>query len=371
MNGTNATSFVFLVILVVAIFHQTHTSCCFGIRKVCETILDVEEHGEEEWKSLIISPGRCENSSLPIERETLTQQTFVKVPKLTNLYIIEKIVDIQENAFEPLKNELISLSIIKNHAKEIPSGVFQDLPKLKRLVLRDNNISNITDGAFKNLPKLEILLLSGNSLREIKSGILNTAEAKSIDLSFNLISTIENDAFSDNLIVLNLKKNVLQDIPDGSFSNLGSLEMLILSKNKLKLIRKNTFKGLSNLSKLDLSRNEIGTIEPASFSDLHELMFLYLKYNQLLVISADVFQSDMINLTDLELDQNNLTFVSKDTLDRLPNLEEVSIGGNPWHCKCLNKLVEILNSRSVTISDTDERRTRCVENESDVCSEIN
>lgn len=351
--------YFYILFFLVIVSDRTTATCCLGIRKVCEFLSDVNEFGDSEWESLVIIPGKCDNSSSTSKTDVLSSDIFQKVPNLKNVYIVDSLVEFNHSKpFEPLKNNLVYLSIIRNKISEIPNEIFVDLIRLKKLVLRDSEISSISEGAFKNLKRLEVLLLSGNKLKEVLSNTLSNVTVKTLDLSFNKISKIDKHAFSDNLILLNLKKNELTNLQDETFSNLNSLEMLILSKNKLQYLNKNTFKGLSNLSKLDLSKNQIETIEPDTFSNLNEIMFLYLKYNRLSTLSADIFLKDMINLTDLELEQNNLTALSESLFQRMPNLEEISIGGNPWDCENHKVLLEIILSKDISISD-DNRISKC------------
>lgn len=351
--------FYFHIFCIILISGRTSATCCMGIRKVCEFLSDINEFGDSEWESLVIIPGKCDNSSSKSSTDAISSDMFQKVPNLKNVYIVDSLVTFDNpRPFEPLKNNLVYLSIIRNEISEIPNEIFVDLIRLKKLVLRDSQISSISVGAFKNLKTLEVLLLSGNKITQVLPKTLSDVTVKTLDLSFNKINNIAKHAFSNNLILLNLKKNELQILEDETFSNLQSLEMLILSKNKFQRLNKNTFKGLSNLSKLDLSKNQIETIEPDTFSSLHELMFLYLKYNRLSILSPDIFLKDMINLTDLELEQNNLTALSESLFQRMPNLEEISIGGNPWDCENHKVLSEIILSKDITISD-DNRISSC------------
>lgn len=345
--------------VIFSIINTSEAACCFDIRKVCERLSDVSDFGEEDWQSLVIVPGKCENNTHSLKRESIKRDTFAKVPQLKNVYIVDLDVEfVEEKPFDAIKDHLVYLSIIRNNISEIPVGCFQDLPKLKKLVLRDSEISTINTGTFKDLPQLEILLLSGNKLTKITGQTLNNINVKTLDLSFNKIANIERNAFPNSLILLNLKKNELKKIDDNTFMNLKSLEMLILSKNKLKKLRKSTFTGLSNLSKLDLSKNEIDTIEVGTFDNLHELMFLYLKYNRLHVLDSVIFKY-LINLTDLELEHNNLTALSEDTFKSMPNLEEISIANNPWKCSNLENILGIIKRHQISISDSREHIHDC------------
>lgn len=58
-----------------------------------------------------------------------------------------------------------------------------------------------------------------------------------------------------NLIELDLSYNLIEQLPDGAFSALGSLETLRLTGNKLQTIRNETFTDLKKLKILDLAEN--------------------------------------------------------------------------------------------------------------------
>ena len=76
-------------------------------------------------------------------------------------------------------------------------------------------------------------------------------------------------------------------------------------------IKRMAFYGLNSVKELHLTNNSLTRLEKGTFDGLTKLEYLYLS-------------------------DNNIEFVEKGTFDRryLPNLKEISIGGNPielWH----------------------------------------
>ncbi|KAJ8025760.1 Slit-like 2 protein [Holothuria leucospilota] len=115
-------------------------------------------------------------------------------------------------------------------------GIFHNLPKLKRLDLRENRISSIEEGAFDGAGTVAELLLTSNELTKL---------------------------------------------PDQAFRGLKNLRILILRENRLTCITNETFVGLKSVRDLSLYDNSLTSIMPQAFENLRSLHTLNLMNNPL------------------------------------------------------------------------------------------
>ena len=154
-----------------------------------------------------------------------------------------------------------------------------NIPKeAKEVDLRYNTILNLEDDAFLNLTQCTKLNMEGNILTHIKSGMFKGLQSLTdLDLRSNNISDIDPEAF------LSLQE---------------CIENIWLGNNQLTCLRAGTFKGLVALDQLDLHSNQISFIEPGTFSDLPLISVLYLDNNRLVTPMAE---QDLIQSQDLFL----------------------------------------------------------------------
>ena len=119
---------------------------------------------------------------------------------------------------------------------------------------------------------------------------------KELDLSWNRISNISKNDFSDliKLINLDLSYNTIKHIEDKAFEYLNSLEKLNLFHNNLKSINNMTFYGLQKVRYIPLSSNYLQHIP--DFGNLTSLITLDVARNH---ISDIVFPSGFSLLTSL------------------------------------------------------------------------
>lgn len=263
----------------------------------------------------------------------------------------------EPNPFKDLTG--LNVLILQNNVLPvIESGSFTNL-HLNSLVLQGDQISEIKPNAFKDT-KLSLLRIVENDLKEIKKGAFNNLDVQQLDLFNNKLSSIEDGALADlpNVSVLKLENNVLTDFnAKNIFGDGQNLQILHLQHNKLSKLNGNAFDGLQNLSALLLGFNQIDAIESGTF-DLPNLRKLDLGNNKIRTLDGNIL-SGLKSLWELYIHNNELTFVPTEFLSQFPNLQKISLVGNPWQCDCLESLLKWIQENRPVVHQ--EPKPACID----------
>lgn len=107
------------------------------------------------------------------------------------------------------------------------------------------------------------------------------------------------------------------------------LKVLDLSRNKITYLFDGSLDFLTNLAQLFLSRNEINEIEPNVFVVMKNLSHLDLAGNK---ISLDDFLFQLSPLQYLDISNNQFPQLN---LSHFVDLQNAKLYGNPWKCSWL------------------------------------
>jgi Leucine-rich repeat (LRR) protein len=208
-------------------------------------------------------------TNIPVAIDFPTGQFALKISR-SNIY-----------SFEINFDDLRRLDISSNSLTELD---LNDEIKLNYLDCSNQSLKKLI--LSEQLSQLNELKCSNNSLTTIINfASLKHEQLKSIDLSYNLIKSLE-DLFlnlqSRNLRRINLKSNLIESIPSNIFhEKLISLYEINLSWNRIDKIENFAFQA-PNLQILDLTGNSLKIVEPkAIFTASLRLFFVFNDTQQL------------------------------------------------------------------------------------------
>ncbi|NXQ34210.1 LRRN4 protein, partial [Alaudala cheleensis] len=227
---------------------------------------------------------------------------------------------------------------------------------LEALDLSNNLLEEVNGTEIANLPQLRVLWLRHNHLRSVRWGSEAFSSLRTLDLSFNKLSSVPSCHGSalPNLRWLSLAGNPLIEIQPLAFSCYPQLKVLNLSSTLLgqddsRGIRDSAFAISTDPSEvmnrpgnpinvLDLSRTFFEKIQPEWARDLANLKSLHLtNMPRLRSLNSDFFKS-LPGLQELHCqDSPSLAFVQTEMFDSATHLNLLSFENcnlssfNPWN----------------------------------------
>ncbi|XP_052867335.1 uncharacterized protein LOC128273419 [Anopheles cruzii] len=154
-----------------------------------------------------------------------------------------------------------------------------------------------------------------------------------LDLSINLISSIEDDSLAHygNLVKLFLSENSIETIALDAFSGLPSLATLDLSHNRLERLDEHLFERNTELSELNLSHNNFMMLSDQPFLRSPSLAILHLSECHIPHVFDAMF-THLPNLQSLDLSRNVMNGISIAPFTHLRKLSSIDLNDNRWDC---------------------------------------
>jgi len=260
------------------------------------------------------------------------------------------IVELTESAFdhvgnveviEKLSTQLFSgellfflllqiLDLSYNNMEIISERSFHNITKLTSLNLQSNMIKNFPTRTLLPLVDLKELHVSDNQLQHIPIAVQGLRKTAFLNLSLNPMERLK-EIPASRAMMMTVERVIitytnLSMIGPGDLDLFPNVTDLVLSHNCLSRIAPYGFSSLSKLNKLDLSHNEILHLSRERLIGLTNLKLLNLSYNQ--IGSLDAFPSDLQNLLIMDISNNLLRSIPRDSLNTLQNLVKLDLRGN-------------------------------------------
>lgn len=223
-------------------------------------------------------------------------------------------LDLSSNRIRSLDNEyigklstLLVLNISRNEISNLAPGTFLGLRRLRYLDISVNSLRAVEDDAFEGLDSLEELVITDNNVLLVPASALGRLpKLRSLHLDFNRIAAVSGDivgSVAERAEELSLARNVIRELPDG------------------------TFRRCKRLRKLDLTGNLLtGTPSIGMFIGTEvTLQELHLPYNKLTGWPAELKLS---TLRTLDLSNNRLVEISSNALEYMTELRYLNLSGN-------------------------------------------
>ncbi|XP_058450252.1 chaoptin [Malaya genurostris] len=247
-----------------------------------------------------------------------------------------KISEIEENDFVGWGSNLQTLLLRNNKITSLNYGAFNGLDTIKEISLSFNDIHYVHPNVFDNISStLKILELSfgiyreeypmdalsvltelmwlgldNNNLKIIPDEALSPlGQLTYVNFAFNRITTLPRTVFRadihKNLVEIDLSFNLIETLQTSTFDNLELIQIINLSSNKIKTIEKNSFYDLPYLTYVDLSFNGIQNVTECAFSFLPALLSVDLMHNEMGSFSLKMFKHVSNATTPMRLNISN------------------------------------------------------------------
>lgn len=243
---------------------------------------------------------------------------------------------VSPSAFQGLERILTSLSLDRNELREVPSVPLKRLTFLKMLDLSYNRISELENDAFNGL-SLTTLKLSDNPLK-ISDAAFHGLETTlhNLNLKGTGQTTVPKAVKQlSQLSFLDMSQNKISELLPNDLSSLTQLTALTFERNMISSVHAQAFLGLNtSLSSLSLLNNKIEEFPTQAVRSLTQLRVLDLGFNRMKSVPEDSFKGNSL-LTLLALDGNPLTTLSEKAFLHLNStLRGLSIGSSTLVCDC-------------------------------------
>nr|XP_060642773.1 protein flightless-1 homolog [Anolis sagrei ordinatus] len=202
------------------------------------------------------------------------------------------------------------------------------LQKLEHLSVSHNSLTTL-HGELSGLPCLRAIVARANSLKNsgVPDDIFQLDDLSVLDLSYNQLTEVPRELENaKNMLVLNLKQNSIDSIPNQLFINLTDLLYLDLSDNKLESLPPQ-MRRLVHLQTLILNNNPLLHAQLRQLPAMVALQTLHLRNTQRTQSNLPTSLDGLVNLSDVDLSCNELTRVPE-CLYTLSNLRRLNLSTN-------------------------------------------
>ena len=249
------------------------------------------------------------------------------------------------------ETSILNKEVITSAEKAFSITVLSDVPVLRKGMLEitpetyyfwldGRNLEKIEPGTFDNQNITEEIRLESNKLTVVASGTFKNLKIKKLDLAYNQITHVEENAITDlpNLVEVHLSRNKIAKFHDNSFVNTPSMWSLDMFQNELGELGERWFSFMTKEKPviMGFGDNNIEKIHPKTFDGI-SIWYLNLSGNKLSQVPGEIFTGSLI---DLMLNNNTLEDLP-DSFFQQKNLTRLDISNNPLKCGTVQKLKKL------------------------------
>lgn len=261
---------------------------------------------------------------------------------ITEIIINKQNVPILKQGDLPFTPKIFSLELEANNIEEIEPGAFQNNAGVHIIVLKNNLLKEIEDGVFTNLGELRELQLMHNSISRISQHAFdNLTNLREIYLYKNHLTLWDNNWFTNTpkLIQLDLSYNLIEEIPNEAFAknNRGWESMyLTFNGNQIRKVGSDIFKGIKSVDLFSVNDNQISDIDVNAFRGTNAIRYIKLRGNLLERFDYNLFPP---NFTIIYLDlRHNKIHECFENFNKTFMAECIRLDSNPLDCNCVEKI---------------------------------
>ncbi|XP_058836228.1 toll-like receptor 6 [Topomyia yanbarensis] len=260
------------------------------------------------------------------------------------------------------------LDISSNFVSVLPENVFGTCHNLKVINVAENRLHLFKSIELIGCKQLRHLNVSSNQLIYINwDPLSDLRQLEQLDLGNNLITELIIPKYLRRLVASN---NHIYELSTDRDAFIFMLEYLDASRNRLSNIDK--LSHLAKLTYIDLSYNRLLSVDFALFKNMRLLRELRLAHNNIFAVTTSELKPISLELVDLSYNElahlaandsagigstvklllnNNylMSFEVTDGLLNFPNLREISLNGNDWTCKDIDRIMIGLKAKNVNV----------------------
>lgn len=261
--------------------------------------------------------------------QKLDTNTFRGMRFLRRLFLSDnRITDIGRGTFNSI-TRIGTIDLSRNFLKKLDFQMFSQMNYIEVIDVAENHITEIQKSAFKDVFQCHINI-SHNLVSKFEANAFeNCINITLLDLSYNNITKFTKNAFDANTFATELQfsYNFLTDMSDVPLNNMTGLKTLNVSNNRIEKIPKNTFPKLYELHTIDASYNNISNIANDVLKPLLSLQRLNFSHNSLKEIKSQVFGS-LPTLYTMDLSFNEIKKIARGSLAKLTTLRFLDLNDN-------------------------------------------
>ena len=282
---------------------------------------------------------QLQDSTLPRDTTNLsisfTDHVDINEESFKDLYYINlevlrlencNIESLSENSFSSFVN-LIKLELHANIIDSIDTAGFYGLISLNTLNLTFNEISTLSNQAFNGL-SLSTLELSNNNIPTLTAQIFSGFQVTDIIFKANKLPKLTSatlEPIKDTVTrIIILDNGVTLDLDEDTFKNI-NLQLLRISEHSIK---QHYFLKHVNTEILDISNNKLFSTDFNMYPNLISVQNADLSNIGIEFLSNEKFTS-LGGLVELNLSHNNIFILGGDAFEAMPALSKLNLSFNP------------------------------------------